>query len=82
LLRNIVFINGDFTKYPFEGVRAYVYTGITLDLPVQVNEIAVFPGSGVAAIKANPKHGAVLKKLSDDDVAALATYAKGLAAGK
>jgi high-affinity iron transporter len=36
----------------------------------------------VAAIKANAKHAAVLKKLSDDDVAALATYAKGLAAAK
>ena len=35
-----------------------------------------------AAIKANPKHGAVLKKLSDADVAAVATYVKGLAAGK
>jgi len=35
-----------------------------------------------AAIKANPKHGAMLKKLSDADVAAVATYVKGLAAGK
>ena len=36
----------------------------------------------IAAIKANPKHAAVLKTLSDDDVAAVATYVKGLAAGK
>ena len=35
-----------------------------------------------AAIKANAKHAAVLKKLSDADVAAVATYVKGLAAGK
>ena len=35
-----------------------------------------------AAIKANPKHGAMLKKLSDDDIAAVATYVKGLAAAK
>jgi len=35
-----------------------------------------------AAIKANAKHGAVLKKLSDDDVAAVAAYVKGLAAAK
>ena len=35
-----------------------------------------------AAIKANAKHAAVLKKLSDDDVAAVATYVKGLAAAK
>ena len=35
-----------------------------------------------AAIKANPKHAAMLKTLSDDDLAAVATYAKGLAAGK
>jgi mono/diheme cytochrome c family protein len=35
-----------------------------------------------AAIKANPKHAAVLKQLTDSDVAALANYAKGLAAGK
>lgn len=36
----------------------------------------------IAAIKANPKHAAVLKTLSDGDVAAVATYVKGLAAGK
>ena len=36
----------------------------------------------IAAIKANAKHAAALKKLSDDDVAAVATYVKGLAAGK
>ena len=35
-----------------------------------------------AAIKANPKHASMLKKLSDDDLAAVATYVKGLAAGK
>jgi mono/diheme cytochrome c family protein len=35
-----------------------------------------------AAIKANPKHAGVVKKLSDDDVAAVATYVKGLAAVK
>jgi mono/diheme cytochrome c family protein len=35
-----------------------------------------------AAIKANAKHAAVLKKLSDADVAAVATYVKGLAAAK
>jgi mono/diheme cytochrome c family protein len=35
-----------------------------------------------AAIKANPKHAAMLKTLTDDDLAAVATYAKGLAAGK
>jgi mono/diheme cytochrome c family protein len=36
----------------------------------------------IAAIKANPKHTAVLKTVTDDDVAALATYVKGLAAAK
>jgi len=36
----------------------------------------------IAKIKANAKHAAVLKKVTDADVAALATYAKGLAAGK
>jgi len=36
----------------------------------------------IAAIKANPKHASVLKTLSDADVAAVATYVKGLAAGK
>jgi len=36
----------------------------------------------VAAIKANPKHGGILKKLSDGDIAAVAAYAKGLAAAK
>jgi mono/diheme cytochrome c family protein len=35
-----------------------------------------------AAIKANPKHATMLKTLTDDDLAAVATYAKGLAAGK
>jgi mono/diheme cytochrome c family protein len=35
-----------------------------------------------AAIKANPKHGGILKKLNDDDVAAVAAYVKGLAAAK
>ncbi len=36
----------------------------------------------VAAIKANEKHAAVLKKLKDDDIAAVATYVKGVAGGK
>jgi mono/diheme cytochrome c family protein len=36
----------------------------------------------VAAIKANQKHAAVLKKLKDDDVAAVAAYVKGVAGGK
>jgi mono/diheme cytochrome c family protein len=36
----------------------------------------------VAAIKANAKHTAVLKKLNDADVAAVAAYVKGLAAAK
>jgi mono/diheme cytochrome c family protein len=36
----------------------------------------------VAKIKSNDKHAAVLKKVTDADVAALATYVKGLAAGK
>jgi mono/diheme cytochrome c family protein len=36
----------------------------------------------VAAIKANAKHSSFIKKLSDDDLAAVATYVKGLAAGK
>src|SRR5215467_4085605 len=31
----------------------------------------------IAAIKANPKHAAVLKTLSDDDTAAVATHVKG-----
>jgi mono/diheme cytochrome c family protein len=35
-----------------------------------------------AAIKANAKHAAVLKKLKDDDIAAVAAYVKGLAAAK
>ena len=35
-----------------------------------------------AAIKGNAKHAGVLKKLTDDDIAAVATYVKGLAAAK
>jgi mono/diheme cytochrome c family protein len=35
-----------------------------------------------AAIKANAKHAAVLKKLKDDDIAAVASYVKGMAAAK
>jgi mono/diheme cytochrome c family protein len=34
------------------------------------------------AIKANPKHAGIIKKLTDDDVAAVATFVKGLAAAK
>jgi len=36
----------------------------------------------VAAIKANPKHASMLKKLSDDDVAAAAARVKEVAATK
>jgi len=36
----------------------------------------------VARIKSNDKHKSVLAKLKDDDVAAVATYVKGLAAAK
>jgi mono/diheme cytochrome c family protein len=36
----------------------------------------------VAAIKANPKHAAMLKKLSDDDIAAAAARVKEIAATK
>jgi len=43
---------------------------------------AMSDADAVAAIKGNAKHAAVLKKLSDDDVAAVATYVKGLAAAK
>jgi len=35
-----------------------------------------------AAIKANAKHAAVLKKVTDADIAAVATYVKGLATAK
>jgi mono/diheme cytochrome c family protein len=35
-----------------------------------------------AAIKANAKHAAVLKKLNDADITAVAAYVKGLAAAK
>ena len=35
-----------------------------------------------ARIRSNPKHAAVLKKLSDADVQALAVYVKGLAASQ
>jgi mono/diheme cytochrome c family protein len=35
-----------------------------------------------AKIRSNPKHGAVLKKLNDADVQALAVYVKGLAASQ
>ncbi len=34
------------------------------------------------AIKANAKHAAVLKKVTDADIAAVAAYVKGLAAAK
>jgi hypothetical protein len=50
-----------------------------------VPELALFHvrgGHSAAAIKANPKHAAVLKTLSDTDVAAVVTHVKGLAAGK
>ena len=36
----------------------------------------------VAAIKANPKHASIVKKLKDDDLAAVAAYVKGVAGGK
>ena len=36
----------------------------------------------VAKIKSNDKHAAALKKLTDADIATLATYVKSLAAGK
>lgn len=36
----------------------------------------------VALIKANPKHASFVKKLSDGDLAAVATFVKGLAAAK
>jgi len=46
-------------------------------------KVAAMPDADVvAAIKANAKHAAVLKKLSDADVAAVAGYVKGLAAAK
>jgi mono/diheme cytochrome c family protein len=35
-----------------------------------------------ARIKGNPKHAGMLKTLTDDDLAAVATYVKGLAAAK
>jgi mono/diheme cytochrome c family protein len=35
-----------------------------------------------AAIKANAKHAAALKKMNDADIAAVAAYVKGLAAAK
>jgi mono/diheme cytochrome c family protein len=43
---------------------------------------AMSDADAVAAIKANPKHAAVLKTVTDDDLAALAGYVKGLAAAK
>lgn len=36
----------------------------------------------VAKIKGNAKHAAALKKVTDADIAAVATYVKGLAAAK
>jgi mono/diheme cytochrome c family protein len=36
----------------------------------------------VAKIKSNDRHAAALKKVTDADIPALATYVKGLAAGK
>lgn len=36
----------------------------------------------VAKIKGNAKHAAALKKVNDADIAAVATYVKGLAAAK
>ena len=35
-----------------------------------------------SVIKSNPKHSSFVKKMTDDDVAAVATYVKGLAAAK
>jgi mono/diheme cytochrome c family protein len=43
---------------------------------------AMSDADAIAAIKANAKHAAVLKKLSDADVTAVAGYVKGLAAAK
>ena len=43
---------------------------------------AMSDADAIAAIKGNPKHGAALKKLSDADIAAVASYVKGLAAAK
>ncbi|HEV7731957.1 MAG TPA: cytochrome c [Candidatus Binatia bacterium] len=36
----------------------------------------------VGVIKSNPKHAAVIKKLGDADITAVAAYVKGLASGK
>ena len=45
--------------------------------------VAAMTDADVAAkIKSNAKHAAVLKKVTDDDIAAVATYVKGLAAAK
>jgi mono/diheme cytochrome c family protein len=43
---------------------------------------AMSDADAIAAIKSNAKHAAALKKMSDDDVAAVAVYVKGLAAAK
>jgi mono/diheme cytochrome c family protein len=43
---------------------------------------AMSDADAIAAIKGNAKHAAALKKMSDADVAAVASYVKGLAAAK
>jgi mono/diheme cytochrome c family protein len=43
---------------------------------------AMSDADAIAAIKANTKHAAALKKMSDADIAAVASHVKGLAAAK
>ena len=46
-------------------------------------KVMKMPDADVTArIKSNPKHATIIKALSDDDVAAVATYVKKLAAGQ
>ena len=65
--------------------KADTAAGKSLKVPALAGDanVAGMPDADVAAkIKENKKHAAALKKLSDDDIAAVAAYVKSLAAAK
>jgi mono/diheme cytochrome c family protein len=65
--------------------KADTAAGKALKVPPLAGDASVagMPDADVAAkVKSNDKHKTFIKKLTDDDVAAVAAYVKGLAAAK
>jgi mono/diheme cytochrome c family protein len=68
-----------------ESGKADTAAGKALKVPALAGDAkvaAMADADVIAKIKSNAKHAAALKKLTDADVATLATYVKGVAAGK